>query len=1394
MAMTYGSFLDNINKIAKQYNTSINPELEANLSNIYNINKKYQLSPGTEKDFNNAVTFFFYSVLKNSKLLDGAENYMSQTFKKYLMDYYEKDITNDELGNLIDYIYTYNNDIYNKFSFKDASTKLDVERNIFSEIFFINPSTLEMSQDSYAYNLLLNIQKFYLTEYKKIDGADQSSYVFTNEEIHFLLILLFLFLYNELIKYENNKTDIENINDTSDSFFSFNIDYIGDKQNTYNYTYNNIEYSESFSTKQYYYSANIENPLSIGSDDQYLNIYLLSYEDEILDVNLNISTEANAIFTDGFAITETDGTFKKINWDIIFDDNDNSFYVKPNENEDYAELLKIGEPIKVIDSDGKLIFGVKVDLQLVFTFLKSRNINPQNIIVSIKLSSSAMDSDKNIYFFTKESQYDTSNCFSKIQENLNILTTDTELKSFTSIDNFVSSIIGNNDIFSYNKNNLLYNIDTVIMYYLKYYLINVEFTKNNTLINSENELTDLYEREKRSYGTEESYYLDQKYNIHILSFENIVMTSDSILYKNWEKLYNLETGNDFDSSDSTYIIGSLSVIYKEFNSEIRKIDHSNIQNKIIAKYLLEESSNNTNKNIITNTLFEVAYNAKPNFLLTDDEIKVFNNLKTNDYIIRYGRESDLISYLSGDIIQFGNTEDTKQEVELLCNLYRETRDYYYRVLLNKSFVLDDMYSTFERMYLLGYTIERFISSKLDHITDINYFNNTDCSNFLNSYGLSTLNTQINNNNFSNSLTYKKRIIAAYNDLMSQKGSRAVIDEFFKIFNYQENEITIYKYLILNQTNSVVSDDISQPETESVTSEPVFLRLPYSATNIHYYINNFIKDSTAYESFIENDKYWTVKDLPKSEVEKVLVSPQNTKYLGLELTSNLYNNFIKTRYSVAANKYLFDSDVQDISYNIGKTNIYNKLLISGVVINNTEFSDVSIILLYLYLCELFKLLIYLNESNSGQEVPELSSDPNPKYFGINSDIIIDNTFITELSNKIELSEEIIRDVLSASYLDNTTRSALSTSIYGTYKNTTFFNKSTVDGTNIFPVTSTRIISDGATAVSFKNASSIDTIFNSDSVFLYKFNNTTDFNKSYGYTELEDNCRELLHTPADPEKNQTSLDAISCALISISLVNLINNYRAASTDSDKEKYKKLILAAYRLYKNNDQIEYKSDSNISSDEISINNNNFYSYLYSKILSFPLNYLGDEYQNNSGINYTENIRNTLDYIFNKFFTVSVDPIGRFSASDDIAETIKNNLSTQLSSKINNLDENILSDIEKEVTSITEIINVNDKLTALQNLIINYSSILNSALDTFENMKINFSISNDINNFFEFIKTSVSFFISYTANLYDTNLIYSYDSKAEHIPLAYSFSDQLENKINDYFYYDYSVSIEEIG
>ena len=53
----------------------------------------------------------------------------------------------------------------------------------------------------------------------------------------------------------------------------------------------------------------------------------------------------------------------------------------------------------------------------------------------------------------------------------------------------------------------------------------------------------------------------------------------------------------------------------------------------------------------------------------------------------------------------------KEEIRNLLDIYKTTRDYYYKVLLNKSFIQDDGYSLYEKLLIAWMSIERFLTSK-----------------------------------------------------------------------------------------------------------------------------------------------------------------------------------------------------------------------------------------------------------------------------------------------------------------------------------------------------------------------------------------------------------------------------------------------------------------------------------------------------------------------------------------------------------------------------------------------------------------------------------------------------------------------------------------------------------
>ena len=198
------------------------------------------------------------------------------------------------------------------------------------------------------------------------------------------------------------------------------------------------------------------------------------------------------------------------------------------------------------------------------------------------------------------------------------------------------------------------------------------------------------------------------------------------------------------------------VLYKELNAVLRELELIDVQEIIFSRMLMTDPGKEflfqTNKNGISYSLN--AYNL---YLIYDEGEELFqlpevyqryNNFYGNMYIARSLNESDIIGYYVGDsttstefIHNYGQFDYQKMEIYNFLAIYKSTRDYYYKVLLNKSFIQEDEYMLFEKLFISFVAIERFLNSKIENLRDPDFFNATDIYNFLESYGLGVLNAE-----------------------------------------------------------------------------------------------------------------------------------------------------------------------------------------------------------------------------------------------------------------------------------------------------------------------------------------------------------------------------------------------------------------------------------------------------------------------------------------------------------------------------------------------------------------------------------------------------------------------------------------------------------------------------
>ena len=958
-----------------------------------------------------------------------------------------------------------------------------------------------------------------------------------------------------------------------------------------------------------------------------------------------------------------------------------------------------------------------------------------------------------------------------------------------------------------------------------------EFTQPTATV-LDKTIADIKASEKRYASDVEAYYAMNYYNLNYFEFKNILVDTSSDMLKELKYMFNKRYPNSDDitkkdfglkpGSNDKYTTVSISILYKEFNPIIRDLTFANVQNRVMSEY-----QNSMSSNILNSKVFDyiVDYSKIEKIsAIPVDNGKLFANLHTNSYIVRYSAVDDIVSYIAGDIINYGVSSQSKDEIQMLLNIYKETRDYFYKVLLNKAFAMEDQYALFKHIYIKAYAIDRFVSSRLTNLTEIKYYTTEDCRNFLISYGLKALSDQVDSANFADSITYKKRIIANYNNLMSMKGSRAIIDEFFKLFNYDTTEIVLYKYLLYKDEPTVIThfpNSIQrwQNNDDELTNYLKFVPVTYDSKNAMFNIKNNSKKAKKYDEFLSKDVYWDENELTPSIIDTVFESPVNTKYMGIDLKKDIYMSYIKAKYTMSLIDYLY----KEFTTKFNKNYLANiKIALSEDGEDTTESDGFTILDIFNAIRYLFALYISINDAQMKNkdkttlnldEVPyndavTYATNHNIKYFyGINpSARISDLTF-----NRTFLTPSLMKELFTVNYANNETEMRKSNTIEyytsGLYRNPALMSAARLDSYNtrdlLFGQDAPMPLPGGGYLIPLRLSSQ------------YTTTNMKIFDET-PYNKLTYCTGEIFSSDEDASDlnsaENTALSAIETAFKSINLVNFLNGLDAADplneTIGEENEYKFKAVYYFEKFANSTSIYPANLSelgNIDDYESELKfpeKSNFYTCLFENVLSFPTKYMDGEFNITKGINYNYDIREILNEIFNKFFVVTdSDVIGYLNntANSTTQYTFTNSNFIQTVYTNNPVIEYLANTIDIMLTQsgqnwTFEITGgVDTMLSSIADRIISLTDIIATAAEQYQLMKVDLQFGESINNFFAFIKTCVNFFISYTSMLYESNLILKIETQNERIPLTYKIFDSIEHQHHDYFYYDESIKVDEI-
>ena len=451
-----------------------------------------------------------------------------------------------------------------------------------------------------------------------------------------------------------------------------------------------------------------------------------------------------------------------------------------------------------------------------------------------------------------------------------------------------------------------------------------------------------------------------------------------------------ELNQERSNAEYNYELNSICIMYKEFNPEYRRIldqDYCEVGFEFVKNKAIDikrnESFTASIEQLVRNT-----EDAKGLVIKSGYSSNKFRYLRGNPYTARRANESSLIAYYYGDNYAelsngYGTYQYQVKEARKFADIFEETRQYYYTVLLNKAFINEKDYPLFERFFITAISIMRMIDSKVSTSKDIDEFDRTDVNNFLTSFGLKNFTTSATRDEFMNQEQYLKRIIKNYGALKQQKGSRDVIDTILNIFNYGDRSVDVNKYMLYEAEfekapEKIINKDATKPskikllkksnsenaaKTEKIKlfknskKSIKFIEAKYDTENS---TNNIEKaaltSSESYESFLNGtDKYWDPVKVPEETVSQLNISTAETKYLSLKVTEDSYKIYIRSRYLLSLVDY-FDYVFNNYYNEPDHKNEINKTAASNIVysVGDGTLDDIKEI----SLLDMFKMVKYL----------------------------------------------------------------------------------------------------------------------------------------------------------------------------------------------------------------------------------------------------------------------------------------------------------------------------------------------------------------------------------------------------------------------------------------------------
>lgn len=861
---------------------------------------KYEVDDATADQFYNIANFARSMTIKDSKYFEEAETPLSKRFADLMIKYFDSGLSNSEIEEIITFV-----NEYNSFQDKNIFTK-EIETDIknINDIKTLFCNGIEYTYDGYEYigkeqisnfskeNIIINgasvEKKYIIFSYKK------KNYKWFKDELEPALI-------REDETISLNAEFSEKVYFNSKEYFWNN-----DEKTFYTYVTLRKNTNITFEEKIYFWDGDTFYRTIYKDDEgkeitenilkEYIKRYCLN------DKNYYNSSILNLIMTElkNFSPDEVEKYYSEIQTFLIlnhfkeiingtinavdFSNNLNLWY---DEYGKYsaADNSEEGIVTKEINLALKVSESQISDINILLSKYIFYTIDEKGKIINEYIYKRKEKGEYGLFYKNNTNKEEPEEVTLKFKFNnkfWNVYET-----TFTEKEEEIEEEDGKKKYYSLEGSSIKLDIDsrdTIIGHIL--------FTLKQEILN----LKEAYiNKNKIIISDAKSIDSDSSKNI-----KNIASEEERILLKNANLIV-----MDIEFNKNRYMI-----VYKELNSKYRELFEYDIMDLILHFKNPLSQGNKTTSEILQNRFIDSITVGITNYLRTIRDsfilIKDFSNINMttkdfkyiygNPYYARKASESEIIKYfinnpriLSTNAVNgygYGVWSYEREEIYNFIEIYKNIHEYFYKVLLNESFVNENEYKLFEKTFLIFWSIERFISSKIDNLKDINVMSIEDVKNFLTSYGLGELSEIIEKNAFYDSESYSKNILKRFIDIVQNKGTHKVLNILQEIFSDSNSELVIFNSILEYNKNSENEENY------------YFFESLYEEENRLKSIFDNDSKKIAMESYTANDRLWDTKDTSVDLLKELNVYNSQTKYLIPQLTEEISESFFMTRYTFA----------------------------------------------------------------------------------------------------------------------------------------------------------------------------------------------------------------------------------------------------------------------------------------------------------------------------------------------------------------------------------------------------------------------------------------------------------------------------------------------------------------